>query len=325
MLYITHLNKDNTISVKNSFNGELRHLTESQVREAAVPILGVFRLGNKVEVHPVQADSLSQPLMTVVNKINNPQIKEFANLCRRVIPPYFFSAPASLSGKYHPASDLGDGGLVRHTIFVCDMLLRMTFIESTRQMLNLTDTEIDLMLVACMMHDSLKSGWGNNPNEYPEHPINAANLIRGMAGFLDAKYLNFIANCIETHMGQWQEPKPSNKYQWLVHLADFLASRRELSLVYNNTVYVRPDENVVHVEITGSTKMTSYESRKLQEAQQKLIDGYIISDKEREKFGISADRNQETIINIMRNIIKYNSYTEKQKKYYNLGMGLVSK
>jgi hypothetical protein len=59
---------------------------------------------------------------------------------------------------------------------------------------------------------------------------------------LDAQPLGTeIANLIESHMGQWTKnnrstielPLPSNDAEWLLHYADYLASRTWLYLTFN--------------------------------------------------------------------------------------------
>ena len=47
--------------------------------------------------------------------IHSEKIAKFATYCVNNLPAYFFTVPASSSGKYHPSYALGDGGLVRHT------------------------------------------------------------------------------------------------------------------------------------------------------------------------------------------------------------------
>ena len=54
--------------------------------------------------------------------------------------------------------------------------------------------------------------------------------------------IEFIAKCIETHMGEWTKDyrgneileKPSNRYQKFVHMCDFLASRKFLDIRFEN-------------------------------------------------------------------------------------------
>ena len=258
MLYITHINKDNTYSVKDSDTNTTLHFTYNELINSQRPTLGVIRTYNNVTVKVVNPNELSLPLEKLINKIQSPDLRYFCNLVRRLIPPYFFTEPASSTGKYHPACDAGEGGLLRHTECVVNMLLHVTSIKSTWQVHQLDQRKIDMMIVACIFHDSLKSGWQEDweDNKYTkhEHPLLAANLIRGQIGFLDGQTLEFIAHCIETHMGQWTTstyskftlPEIADNYQYLVHLADYLASRSDIETVLNNTLYVKNEYKVVN-------------------------------------------------------------------------------
>ena len=99
------------------------------------------------------------------------------------------------------------------------------------------------MRVAGIMHDSMKSGTDEDyaRSKYTkfEHPILAANNIRKMSGLPDDE-IELIATTIESHMGQWNTdrrsktvlPTPENKYQKLVHLADYLASRKDIEVLF---------------------------------------------------------------------------------------------
>ena len=83
-----------------------------------------------------------------------------------------------------------------------------------------------------------------------------ANVIRSYDGkYLNHEEIELIAHCIESHMGQFNVdkktgeclPKPEDIYQELVHLADYLASRKTLTMDFENiekprTTAVNPDE-----------------------------------------------------------------------------------
>ena len=56
-----------------------------------------------------------------INDIQDENLRAFATELIANADDYFFTVPASSSGKYHPPFDLGDGGLVRHTRLVAYM------------------------------------------------------------------------------------------------------------------------------------------------------------------------------------------------------------
>lgn len=241
-----------------------------------VPILGVFRNQDKSVkfLRPINKSNSVMELYPIINKIITPELKHFALLVAQILPEYFYHVPASSTGKYHPVGDLGEGGLVRHTESVCNMLLDLTKPESIRNMLVQGSKPItyiiDCMYVACVFHDSLKSGWQHdyeeNPHTRHEHPYYAADMILGMENFLPTDTLVFIAGCIVSHMGEWNTnkfssvvlPKPSNIYQIIVHLADYLASRENIVMEHNvkgvMTYFVPDDRQIEPTNRFGENK-----------------------------------------------------------------------
>lgn len=180
---------------------------------------------------------------SILSTIENKDIREFAEVLIDTIPDYIFHAAASSSGKYHPKYALGDGGLVRHT---CALVRILNHIISIDCMNKFTSRERDLMRVAGIMHDSRKSGTQEDyeKNKYTkfDHPLQAATVIREFKGkYLTEEEIELIATTIEAHMGQFNKdkksdivlPLPENKYQKMVHLADYLASRKDLEILFD--------------------------------------------------------------------------------------------
>lgn len=189
----------------------------------------------------------------ILETIVNDDIREFAKVLVEGFPPYIWEVGASSTAKYHPQYALGTLGLMRHQIAVVRFL--NFFFELEQYNSKLTSREMDLMRVAGLTHDGRKSGEQSDYecSKYTRfnHPILMANIIRSY----DGKYLNhdeieFIAKCIESHMGQWNTdkkssmtlPKPENKYQRLIHLADYLASRKCLTMDFEGYEQTQPSE-----------------------------------------------------------------------------------
>ena len=199
--------------------------------------------------------SIVQP---VLNTFENDDIKDFAIVLLDNLPEYIWSVPASSTGKYHPQYSLGLGGLMRHQVAVVRFL--NFFLELEQYGGGMTSRERDLMRVAALIHDGMKSGTQDdyNKSKYTKfnHPILMADVIRSTDG-LEASERDFIAHCIESHMGQWcsdkktgiELPKPKDEYQKLVHLADYLASRKTLTMDFENIevprVESKPEEYVL--------------------------------------------------------------------------------
>ena len=199
----------------------------------------------------------SQMITPILNTIVNDDIREFAKVLVEGLPDYIWHVGASSTGKYHPAYSLGEGGLMRHQIAVVRFL--NYFFELEQYNTKFTSREMDLMRVAGFVHDGMKSGtqfdYGQSKYTKFDHPIRMANEILSYDGqYLSHDELEFIAHCIESHMGQWATdkkssvvlPKPTDVYQQLVHLADYLASRKDLTMAFDESTQPKvelPDVN----------------------------------------------------------------------------------
>lgn len=188
-----------------------------------------------------QSNMVAPILATIVNE----DIREFAKILIEGLPSYIWEVGASSTGKYHPAYSLGVGGLMRHQIAVVRFL--NFFFELEQYNTKFTSREMDLMRVAGLVHDGRKSGEQSDYERSKftkfDHPIQMANIIRGYEGkYLNHDELEFISHCIESHMGQWNTDKkssvilekPMDEYQCFVHLADYLASRKDLTMAFDN-------------------------------------------------------------------------------------------
>ena len=179
---------------------------------------------------------------TEINYIKNNKYKEEAKKLIELLPDYFFEIPASSTGKYHPNFAQGEGGLVRHTKVAVRMCYELANNNSIGY--SFTSDEKDLMIIALIMHDGLKSGLPKEKYTRVDHPILAANLIRENKENLKLTKgeIEFIAQAIETHMGEWNTdfngnevlPLPKNKYQRFVHMCDFLASKKFIEVPFEN-------------------------------------------------------------------------------------------
>ena len=179
--------------------------------------------------------------------VENEDIKDFCKLLVSELPLYWWEVPASSTGKYHPAYALGDGGLMRHSIAVVRFLNWFFSLEQCQN--KFTDRERDLLRCAGLVHDGRKSGASDDVKEVFtvfDHPLLMAEAVRKHKEnvVISDKEIELIANAIESHMGQWTTsnkpkdagivlPKPSNKYQEIVHLADYLASRKPLDMEFD--------------------------------------------------------------------------------------------
>ena len=180
----------------------------------------------------------------ILNTFENDDIKEFAIDRINNFPSYFWTVPASSSGRYHPKISLGNGGLARHTVAVVRFLNHIFGVNEIAN--KYTSRERDLMRVAAIVHDSFKSGtqadYEQNQQTKFNHPLLVAEYIRRSSG-LPQDELELIAHIVEAHMGSFKTtnkyypgvelPIPKDKYQIFVHLADYLASRQDIEMVFD--------------------------------------------------------------------------------------------
>lgn len=221
------------------------------------------------------------------DSVQDENVKKFMEQCIETIPEYWYTVPASSTGKYHPNYALGNGGLMRHTIALLrffDRLVRNTMYGSP-----FTNREMDLLRVACLMHDSRKSGSDEDfaVSKYTkfDHPILAANVVRSIkTEYITDEEKEMIANAIESHMGQWnvdtygkskvELPLPTNKYQKIVHLVDYLAAQKGIEVQFDGF----KAETTVNESVDNATVDTyvfpfgKYKGMKLTEVNEKFPD-----------------------------------------------------
>ena len=173
--------------------------------------------------------------------LKSDRIRKACLAMTKLLPDYFYEVPASSTGKYHPSFSLGEGGLLSHSIAA--MRIGYELLQDPSIGDKYTDDEKDLMLMALLIHDGLKSG---NPQEkYTrfDHPILMADYLMDCEEELglEVEEIEFLGDVIKTHMGVWTTDyngnevleKPKTKYQNFVHMCDYLASRKCLLVPFD--------------------------------------------------------------------------------------------
>lgn len=176
-----------------------------------------------------------------LNLIKTPAIRNLVENCLDAVPEYFWTMPASTTGKYHPAYTLGEGGLVRHTkaaVWIANELLKLDMFKRIAQL-------SDEIYAALILHDTIKKGMDGSAYTTIDHPLKASEFVQQIADklcFSDYAPVRTIRNLIETHMGQWTTdydgnevlPRPKSSEQSFVHLCDYLASRKFITVELDN-------------------------------------------------------------------------------------------
>lgn len=187
--------------------------------------------------------------------IEDNDIRELTSIVINHMPDYFFDVPASSTGKYHPAYSLGQGGLLRHTKAACKIANDVLKLEWLQEHFE-KDTEChkDYIIAALMLHDSCKSGYPKQSRYTKhEHPLLATDLIRDALESYECeaeldgdserydkihKYVIRVCELVSSHMGEWNTnnyshielPVPKSFDQFLVHMFDYLASRKYINI-----------------------------------------------------------------------------------------------
>jgi len=170
-----------------------------------------------------------------IEYVKNESKKRDLEYLINLLPDYFFTIPASSSGKYHPKFASTVSGLVKHT----KVAVRIAY-DLFETVNNFSDEDKDLIIMALVMHDGLKKGILEEKYTRFDHPLLVSKLIMENAKNLemDIDDVRKICMMIESHMGKWNTnkyskvelPIPVNELQRFVHRCDYLASRNYLNV-----------------------------------------------------------------------------------------------
>ena len=157
--------------------------------------------------------------------------KSFCDITKQIIkeiPENFWTKPASSTGKYHPWYCNKPGGLYKHSRAVTK--IAVSLLEAKADMVYV-DVH-DGIIAGAMLHDICKYGV-NGEEEFTQanHPELAAQYIRDIAG--PGAYSDIVCPIVISHMGKWGTYKPMTWIQQLVHMADYIASRRFIDVYFN--------------------------------------------------------------------------------------------
>ncbi len=182
-----------------------------------------------------------------LNYIKDEQSRQWTKEVLDKVPKRFFVEAASTTGKYHPEYALGEGGLYRHTKAAVMIAQCM---RENKNAHSLSDAMYDLVIAALILHDVCKCGkeWDSKYTQHI-HPILASDFILETLqpddeGSKKAEFAHRVADMVASHMGQWTTsnwdfttlPEPSTEEAKLVHLCDYLASRRFIEINFEKGI-----------------------------------------------------------------------------------------
>ena len=171
-----------------------------------------------------------------LRQITDERIRQFTETMLNKAPEYFYRVAASSTGKYHPRYCLGDGGLVRHTKAAFQILMDLF----NNPIYDQPEPKKSCMQAAILLHDITKHGLTEERYSRHDHPVIVRQLVPEIEDAeLKTMVWFVIIPMIESHMGPWTDnprhsvklPRPSTEEAQIIHLADYLASRKSIEVV----------------------------------------------------------------------------------------------
>lgn len=168
--------------------------------------------------------------------ISEQPIRDFTRKCLEAAPVYFWHIPASSSGKYHPSWAVQECGLLRHVVLTAYLA------DELSHTFGLTSDEHDIAVAAALLHDTLKYGINYDVRYHDMHSYLPRNYflkekkIMLPIGMSQANF-KAIFDAVDTHMGSiatgaWNPVNrviPQTLVEQVVHLADYVASRKKIN------------------------------------------------------------------------------------------------
>ena len=164
-----------------------------------------------------------------LNLIKDANLRDAVKIVLADAPAWFWTAPASATGKYHPPDDNVEGGNCHHTKKVIWLAYRFA---------TAFDLDTDIIVAAAHLHDIAKFGLEDEAERPPEMPSYNNH------GKIAARFINLYANAewdfdmkdkwqevasiVMTHMGKFGKHMPMTNLQVLLHLADLAGSYQNL-------------------------------------------------------------------------------------------------
>jgi len=167
-------------------------------------------------------------LQNEIDMIKDEQLRAWTKTSLQQAPDYFFIAPASSTGKYHPACANVEGGLqvhVRRVVYLAEKMCTG---------LNFSPKERDIVISACILHDIAKLPHYQNYKDYENHPIHALQYFQKDYPENLSPSVGLIQNCVRYHMGPWtpasirKNVSAYSQLELVVYLSDYVASTKDL-------------------------------------------------------------------------------------------------
>lgn len=178
-----------------------------------------------------------------LNKFETEEIRLYCEDMLNVSPDYIFTIPSSTSYKYHNATQCQPGGQLYHIIMVGEIINYILSLDYIKNKFP-EPKKRDCMRVAALLHDMVKCGWDGSQYTVHNHPILAGKWVEETVVEHDIKQglKNYISSLIQSHSGEWTSsnksdtvlPAPQDDEHFFIHLSDYLGSRSNLDMIYND-------------------------------------------------------------------------------------------
>lgn len=201
----------------------------------------------------MQKSELLRRLPEIIKIQDDYLYSETLNFFDERVPDYFWTAPASTSGKYHPKDETSKHGLWLHTKRVNSAYERLT--RSLLEQQRMDEEDLDKGRIAVLLHDSFRLGYDDEDNEHTvaDHGEIAAQEVK------DSGLPNEIGEMVKSHDGAWGKGKrPETDMEDIVHYSDMVASDRCFSIDVINPHEILYDMDTVNVkEYVGAPRYES--------------------------------------------------------------------
>lgn len=164
--------------------------------------------------------STAHAFAPILARIKTDSIRASAEALVAGLPIGVVAAPGSMTGKYHPADERGEGGLLVHIFRFAEL------VPQAAKMVELNEVQEDELLITAIIHDAFKVTLSRA--DYWMHPLKSAEyaLAEGLHG---------AAQACALHEGPWTDKRISDSWgTWWVnampraaHMVDFFVSRSE--------------------------------------------------------------------------------------------------
>jgi hypothetical protein len=156
-----------------------------------------------------------------LNKIENEIIKQFTEFCILEFPEYFWTLPASTSGKYHGKNET----LINHVLSCCEIGLQICEGQFKDHW---TQKQKDQLISALILHDGWRCGEPGNELKKngklataPDHAeIGYKQLLKLVIKFnqgenkIGSQYYKMILRAIRYHYGIFLKLDPPFSLSW---------------------------------------------------------------------------------------------------------------